>query len=321
MRVFICEFVTAGGLRGQELPETLVPEGTRMRDALIADIEALPGVGGLLLAHDDRLPAPQDSSIPVGPNDDPWAIWARLAVQADVVWPVAPETHGLLARLIRLMRNACDHVVACDVAAVELCSSKLSTARRLAMADLPHVPTFPATQPPAELAGPVVTKPDDGAGCENTRRWASAADAPRAPGLVIQPFVAGTPASLSVLVRPEGATLLTVNRQHLTETDGVLSLSGLTVGALAEDERVTRLAQAVVAAIPGLSGLIGIDIILTEAGPVVVEVNPRITTSYAGLHRALAVNPAAFLPEFIRDGRLPAMPHLPRATPVDVGLR
>ncbi|MDQ0505644.1 ATP-grasp domain-containing protein [Xanthobacter agilis] len=321
MRVFICEFVTAGGLRGQDLPETLVPEGTRMRDALIADIEALPGVGGLLLAHDDRLPAPQASSVPVGANDDPWAIWAGLAAQADVVWPIAPETHGLIARLIRLMRAQCAHVVACDLAAVEICSSKFLTAQRLAAMALPHVPTFRAAAPPPELTGPVVTKPDDGAGCENTRRWASPDAAPRDPDLIIQPFVEGTPASLTVLVRPDGVTLLTVNRQHLTETDGMLSLSGLTVGALGEDERLARLVPAVVAAIPGLSGIIGIDIILTPAGPVVVEVNPRITTSYAGLHQALAINPAAFLPEFIRDGRLPAMPHLPAASPVEVVLR
>lgn len=321
MRVFICEFVTAGGLRGQELPETLVPEGTRMRDALMADIEALPGVGSLLLAHDDRLPAPQDSSIPISAADDPWTVWADLAAQADVVWPVAPETHGLLARVVRLMREKCEHVVACGLEAVETCSSKLATAQRLAATALPHVPTFLATEPPAELTGPVVTKPDDGAGCENTHRWASQADAPREEGLIIQPFVEGIPASLSVLVRPEGATLLTVNQQHLTETNGVLSLSGLTVGGLGTDDRIARLVPAVVAAFPGLSGIIGIDIILTPAGPVVVEVNPRITTSYAGLHRALAVNPAAFLREFIRDGRLPPMPHLPPAAPVEVGLR
>lgn len=321
MRVFICEFVTAGGLRGRDLPETLVPEGTRMRDALIADVEALPGVGGLLLAHDDRLPAPQDSSIPIGPNDDPWAVWTSLAAEADVVWPVAPETQGLLGRLVGRMREQCEHVVACALPAVEVCSSKLLTAQYLAAASLPHVPTFRAATPPPELLGPVVTKPDDGAGCENTRRWDSVADALPDPDLIIQPFIAGTPASLSVLVRPEGATLLTVNRQHLSERDGVLSLNGLTVGAMAPDERLERLVPAVVAAIPGLSGIIGIDVILTPAGPVVVEVNPRITTSYAGLHRSLAVNPAAFLREFIRDGRLPAMPHLPPARPIEVGLR
>jgi len=321
MRVFICEFVTAGGLNGQALPETLVPEGTRMRDALIADVEALPGFGSLLLAHDARLPAPREGSIAVGPDDDPWAVWTELAAQAHVVWPVAPETGGLLTRLAALARQQCEHVVACAPEAIEICSSKLRTAAHLSAAGLPHVPTFRAAEPPPQLDGEVVTKPDDGAGCENTRRWPSAAAAARDAGLIVQPFVEGAPASLSVLVRQGQATLLTVNQQHLTVQEGVLSLSGLTVGALPRNERLERLAQAVVDTIPGLTGIIGIDVIFTPAAPVVVEVNPRITTSYAGLHPALAVNPAAFLPEFIRDGRLPAMPHLPPATAVAVGLR
>jgi len=43
---------------------------------------------------------------------------------------------------------------------------------------------------------------------------------------------------------------------------------------------------------PGLWGLCGVDFVETGAGPVVIEVNPRLTTSYAGLHRAIGINPA-----------------------------
>lgn len=320
MRVFICEFVTAGGLARQDLRPSLLKEAQLMRDALMADVEALPGVGSLILAHDARLPAPTETSVPVGPDDDPWDIWARLAGEADVVWPVAPESEGLLARLITTMKARCEHVVSSELEAIEACGSKLATARRLGAAALPHIPAFPASAPPAQLEGPVVTKPDDGAGCENTRRWGCLTEAPRADGLIVQPYVAGTPASLSLLVRQGEATLLTVNRQHLVEDSGALSLAGLTVGALPREDRLARLAQEVVSRFPGLRGLIGIDIVLTEVGPVVVEVNPRITTSYAGLHQSLALNPAAFLREFIRDGRLPAMPHLPLPTPVEITL-
>ena len=51
-----------------------------------------------------------------------------------------------------------------------------------------------------------------------------------------------------------------------------------------------------VTACPGLDGFIGIDVILTEEGPVVVEINPRVTTAYAGLRQALGLNPATLLP-------------------------
>jgi predicted ATP-grasp superfamily ATP-dependent carboligase len=38
--------------------------------------------------------------------------------------------------------------------------------------------------------------------------------------------------------------------------------------------------------IPGLKGYLGIDLLLPEAGtPLVVEINPRVTTSYVGYRR------------------------------------
>ncbi|MBB6308787.1 ATP-grasp domain-containing protein [Xanthobacter tagetidis] len=322
MRVFVCEFVTAGGLRDAPLPETLVPEGMRMRDAICADLALLPGVREVLTAHDDRLPAPSDAAIPVPEGADPWAIWSTLAAQADVVWPVAPETGGLLAAMIRRLGRGGARLIASDVEAVETCSSKSATARRLAVAGLPHIPTFAAAAAPDDLPWPRLTKPDDGAGCENTRLWPAGSRPPAAPGLIVQPYVAGIPASLSVLVRPDGARLLAANRQHVAVADGALSLTGLTVGGLPDpDGALARLAQDVAAAFPGLAGIIGIDIVLTPAGPVVVEVNPRVTTAYAGLHAALGVNPAAFLPELIRAGTPPALPHLPPATQVEIALR
>jgi len=50
-------------------------------------------------------------------------------------------------------------------------------------------------------------------------------------------------------------------------------------------------AQHVVQALPGLRGLVGVDYIQTKDGPVVLEINPRATTSYAGLRAAMAQNP------------------------------
>ncbi|MFG1361544.1 ATP-grasp domain-containing protein [Xanthobacter pseudotagetidis] len=322
MRVFVCEFVTAGGLRDVPLPETLVPEGTRMRDAICGDLALLPGVREVLTTHDDRLPAPGATSVPVSEGTDPWAAWGALAAQADVIWPVAPETSGLLAAMIRRLGRGGARLVASELAAVEACSSKSETARRLAAAGLPRIPTFPADAAPDDLAWPRLTKPDDGAGCADTRLWPAGTRPSTAPGLVVQPFVEGVPASLSVLVRPDGVRLLAVNRQHLAVADGALSLTGLTVGGLQDaDGTLARLAAQVAAAFPGLAGIVGIDLVLTDAGPVVVEVNPRVTTAYAGLHAALGVNPAAFLPELIRAGTPPALPHLPAATPVEIDLR
>lgn len=321
MRVFVCEYLTSGGVRDKPLPEGLLAEGLLMRDALIRDIEELPGAS-VILAHDDRLPAPDAESVPVRQGEDPLQVWSGLARTADVVWPVAPESEGILERVVARLDAAGRRLIASSPSALAITASKLATARRLAEHAIPHIPTFPVDALPADIAGEIVTKPDRGAGCENTRAWPGRAALPEAEGLVAQPFVPGIPASLSVLVRPDGVTLLAVNRQHVSQLVGVFALDGLTVGGIPDESgSFAALARRVVAAVPGLAGIIGIDLILADGGPVVVEINGRITTAYAGLHAALGVNPAAFLPQLIRDGRPPAVPHLPRPSPVEVKIR
>ncbi len=61
-------------------------------------------------------------------------------------------------------------------------------------------------------------------------------------------------------------------------------------------DALTFVARDVVQAIPGLRGFVGIDIVWHEQrGPVVIEVNPRLTCAYIGLSAALGRNLAAEL--------------------------
>lgn len=297
MRVLVLEYVTAGGMRRETLPPSLAAEAALIRDAMLADLAALPAPPDILTTCDERLPLA--GAIPVGLDTSAWVLWRTLADEADVIWPVAPETGGILADLVRMLAASGKPVLASTPEAILIATSKLETARRLALAGVPHIPTYPLAEAP-DIPGARITKPDDGAGCDATFLWPAGVPAiPEATaGVVIQPYVAGEAASLCVLVQAGEARLLTVNRQHIVVQDGRLSLSGLTVGAWADDGQLAGLTRQVVAACPGLDGFIGIDIILTEAEPVVVEINPRLTTAYAGLGRALGLNPATLLATF-----------------------
>jgi predicted ATP-grasp superfamily ATP-dependent carboligase len=58
------------------------------------------------------------------------------------------------------------------------------------------------------------------------------------------------------------------------------------------------LANDIKAAVPGLIGYFGVDLLLdtqTARGVTIVEVNPRLTTSYVHLHQAIGCNPAAMV--------------------------
>ena len=47
--------------------------------------------------------------------------------------------------------------------------------------------------------------------------------------------------------------------------------------------------------IPGLNGYVGVDMILTDGSFQLVEINPRLTTSYIGLRQVARMNPAKMI--------------------------
>ncbi len=308
MRLLICEYVTGGGFLGQPLPASLAREGDMMLAALVKDVAA---VGGIEIAtvRDRRL---RDVDLPatfrvVSAPDDPWLVWRNAVQAADAVWPIAPETGGALTRLSELVIAAGRTLIGSRPNAVALAASKLATAELLAAHGIAVVPTVPLEAAlhddlPAAPNGWVV-KPDDGAGAESTRlfrrrddmrRWLGAA--PDRDNFVIQPYVEGVAASLSVLCQNGCSWLLSCNRQEVVIENGEFRFCGSLVGGLEQRRpRYEPVAAAVAAAIPDLWGYVGIDFMDSAAGPLVLEVNPRLTTSYVGLGRATRMNPAGLV--------------------------
>jgi tyramine---L-glutamate ligase len=101
---------------------------------------------------------------------------------------------------------------------------------------------------------------------------------------------------VSMIVGPDLARTLAVNRQRLAvDADGWLQDLGVQPAAIAAgDARTAKLhalAARVALAIPGLRGYVGIDVVWNErGGPVVIEVNPRVTCAYVGLSAILQRN-------------------------------
>jgi len=276
-----------------------------MLQALVKDLLDLSGIS-VVATRDTRLEAP-DLAVEWQWLDDPnavWPTWRRLVETADALWPIAPETDGALERLSWLALEAGRRPVASDPATLRLTASKTATAAHLRARAIPVVPTGTVAAPPDSETGWVV-KPDDGAGCEETwllpercdlERWEGKA------GTIVQPFIPGRPASLSLLCSNGRARLLSSNRQEIAiESNRFRHLGGI-VGA--SEERHADLAGRIAAALPDLWGYVGVDFIETAEGPVVLEVNPRLTTSYVGLREVLGANPAALILDLLeRAGR------------------
>ncbi len=294
-------------MAGTLVPPGLLREADLMVRCLIEDLAGCPGIE-LLSSRDARLPAiPGIETMRVGPADDPGATFVQGVEAADAVWPTAPETGGALEHLATEVERLGKPLLGCRPATVRIAASKRRTALTLAAAAIPVVPTFAADATVPDWSGRWVTKPDDGAGAEDTivaETWRSASMRLRSdPGLVAQPWLEGTPLSLSMLCVDGQSLLLSCNRQQMRISDGRVALDAIEVNAPVERrDELTTLAARIATALPGLWGYVGVDLVMNDRGPVVLEVNPRLTTSYCGLGRALGISVAAMVLDLLAPG-------------------
>lgn len=329
MKILVYEYITGSGAALTRSP-TLVREGDAMLGALIKDLTDIPGLF-LSVLRDRRLPKPEPASAAIAwhtlePGEDVLEHFIPELRQVDAAWLIAPETAGILEGLCQTVESTGTFLLGSPACAVRIAASKRATAETLEGHAIPVVPTVPWT--PREDASPypfpVVVKADDGVGCEQTRIIRNAAqwDAlHRCPGDftgVVQPLIEGEPLSLSALFSQGEAVLLSVNRQHIRQRHDTFEFQGCTVNAIDRMEgEFSVLLDRIAAALPRLWGYAGIDLIRKGDELTVLEINPRLTSSYPGLKPSLGINPARLVVELWRSGRLPRLPSLPLA-PVEV---
>lgn len=293
-RIVVYELLSAGALPLGPSQERLLDQGRAMRDALARSLSALPGLS-LSVADCQASPAGVGQPVRAHAGEAAEAFVRRLAVTHDLVWVIAPESDGWLLRCKRLV--GAQRWVGSSAAALEISSHKRRTLDALAAAGLRTPDNIGADVQPAHW----VIKPNQGAGAEDCWRLASQAQAvrmlaarrARGEDVLCQPWIPGEPLSLSLACRPEGCRLLAVNRQELHAPDnGELRFLGVAPAAVApEDPRwswLEAVAQSVWAAIPGLRGYVGVDLVWhPQLGPVCMEVNARLTCAFIGLEARL----------------------------------
>lgn len=277
-------------------------------DLLAADGFAASAVG--VAWHGSYGTAPVDCDVSIA--NDPWHWLEQQATSYKFFWPIFPESWkygpSFVGHAIKIGYKLC----CSGPAALALASDKLACLRRLALHGLDVVPCWSVGQPPAEdIPGKWVRKPrhgTSGAGCRLFNSLAAAYNAAGCTDDLLQPYVIGDSCSLTMACSDRQAIVLAGNRQNIVFTATGSVLNFIMVNALSLS-KVSHLGQNVFRAIPGLRGFIGIDFISTHDNRlVVIEVNPRVTSTYPGLRQALGVNPLRWLAPLFFAADMPALP-------------
>jgi tyramine---L-glutamate ligase len=242
--------------------------------------------------------------------------WIEIALQSDRTIVIAPELDYSLQRIVETIRLAGAKVIAPSSDFLNATSDKLEFARLLHQANVPH----PTTQSlvefrirdcreqkfPHEL--PLAMKRRDGAGCSEMKyfhgrtrlvEWLSGLEANSINDKewIVQQWRPGTAASMALVAGGEWKLVGAMRQEIALEYSIESKASGYAdvsyqggSGPIQDvpEQVLEKLASQVRNAIPGAAlGWLGIDFVIPNQDCevrdlVVIEVNPRLTTSYLG---------------------------------------
>ncbi|MGR9087281.1 MAG: ATP-grasp domain-containing protein [Gammaproteobacteria bacterium] len=306
MKILVFEFICGGGLGREELPGALAREGRLMLQSLLDSLSAIaePDVVVML---DRRMKESVNlhgfAPAVISPPEDWQGTFERLAGKSDAVWPIAPECGGILQALCQTVEDLGKVLLTSPSAAVGLTGNKFLTYRRFIEHGIPTVPTRMLERSSLNAyPGENIVKAVDGIGCEDSYVIPSPEDWDDLPAscgekgrYIVQPHVHGKKTSLSCLFSKGRAWLLCVNLQKFRLVDNRYRLSEIIVNAVSDLIPYQNLAAKLARAFPDLWGYAGIDLIVTADRILVLEINPRLTSSAGGIEDALGVNLASLV--------------------------
>ncbi|WP_031429959.1 ATP-grasp domain-containing protein [Methylomicrobium agile] len=308
MKILVFEYISGGGCNREELPDSLAREGLLMLKALLEGLGEIPDLE-ITVMLDARLSGgrvpPNVRTVLIGRQDDCFIRFEQLVERQDAVWPIAPEFEGILFSLSGTVERLGRTLLGSGSEAVRLAGDKYETYRCLRYRQIQTVHTRRLEEVSA-FQGESIIKPVDGAGggsclIRDAGTFARTVERLRGTGsYIIQPHLYGEKTSLSCLFKSGRAWLLSVNRQEFDMVDDQYRLAAIQVNYREDPGPYRELVGRLAKAMPGLWGYAGIDLIETAEQVRVLEVNPRLTSSFAGLNEALGVNVAALVLQLLQ---------------------
>ncbi len=348
LRIFISEFVCGGGWRENTVAGSLEVEGRALLSAVVDDFSRIVGVE-VDTTWDSRLGTPPfrgARTLCVDSPEQELRTFRRLAAHCDATLVIAPEFQGILSKRCRIVEDVGGRLLGPSSRAVALCSDKLRLAGHLRDAGVETISTrlvdwdgLQSLLPDgARPRFPIVVKPRDGAGSQNTflvrdaddltrlggelatganvarstpralrkdsGRATRAGDAGRCPpmtdGFIEQPYIAGSAVSVALVIAPSRRKLevFVPARQCLSDDGRFRYLGGQIPLDMVDHDAIQCAAVSACRSVPGLRGYVGVDLVVPDGAPsrpVVVEINPRLTTSYLGYRRLTESNLAEWM--------------------------
>ncbi|MDA1343512.1 MAG: ATP-grasp domain-containing protein [Proteobacteria bacterium] len=311
LKILVFEYITGGDFNSSKLPDSLAQEGLLMLQALVDDITWIESVDPLIMLDYrmiGKLTHNANSHI-IKPEHECQQEFVQLMALCDAAWIIAPESDGILQNFSKTVERSGKILLTSSSNAVAVAGDKWLTYRCLQKHCIATVPTQKLLDF-SYTSGEWIIKSVDGVGCTDSYvvadelEFTAIIESVDKEKYIIQPHMQGEKTSLSCLFKHGRGWLVCANQQHFELIDQQYYLTGITVNFHSDTTKYQDVVSNIAKAMPDLWGYVGIDLIETANQHLVLEINPRLTTSYAGIYEGLGINCAREVVRLLTGGPL-----------------
>jgi predicted ATP-grasp superfamily ATP-dependent carboligase len=329
LNILVYEHACGGGFAEGAVSPGILAEGFGMLRSCVANLKTA-GHEVTVIADEGLLrlnpPLQADCGIPIFSFKDAQQAVLKACANIDAAYVIAPETGGTLQAIVEFIEQNGVPLLNCRSNAIRAVSDKASLYETLKANRVKtprtvrvNVAQYVKDAVMGKFDFPVVFKPVDGVGCSGLSIVKDASQVEEAiekidaelasETFMVQEYLEGETVSVSLLYTGTKTLPVSLNKQNVTlakPSDASCYMGGCVPFDHEMKQKAFNVAEKVVGCFSGLKGYVGVDLILTEKGPVVVDVNPRLTTSFVGLNRIAGFNFAEAIVDAALKNMLPS---------------
>ncbi|MHA1149600.1 MAG: ATP-grasp domain-containing protein [Promethearchaeota archaeon] len=331
-KIFIFEFIAGGGFNKEKIPSSLFCEGYGMLRVIIEDFKKLGFKISTLL--DDRIISlskfiSADIIESVLEQEEYLQKFVKMVEKNNFCFIIAPEFSNILFDLTKIVKDHKKTLLSIDLEGVSLGTSKIKTYNYFIKSNVKTPRTFLIPKKDRtlskdfllekfkELSKPIIIKPNDGVGANSIFYFESERDIfnflntidqliDLTSDFLLQEYIEGEDLSASLIGTHLNPLILSINTQNINIKSHNSSeyIGGTTPINNFEQVKLNLKGILKNLDLTMFRGYFGLDFILKPDGTIyLIEINPRLTTSYLGIRNISDSNITSIIFETIQNNQ------------------
>ena len=288
-KVLIYEYFTGGGIINEELcSSSLLSEAKIIVNSVVNEY-CKSQEYQVYYFLDSRLKLDNlGKSIEVKSSEQLYDI--KLLRTFDLILPILPEQNMELYSYCEFLAEQNIETLISSPETIKVLSDKYVFSSFCLKHNIPCIPSYLSSQINAIPHDTIIEKDRYGVGCSHVKKI-SKKDSIKRKKMIYQPYIKGNHFSLCVYYEKQSFKLLTLNEQDIVLDNNKIKLRSLKVNVKNSHYlELYSILRNIYKSLPGLYAYVGVDLIMTRDKILVVEVNPRLTTSFTGISSTLGIN-------------------------------